>query len=92
MKFEFDPGKSEKNNIERDLPFDRAAEFDWGGAIFAEDDRNLYPEQRFVAVGYLGKRLHIICFTPVPEGVRIISFRKANDREARRHGKALTID
>ena len=91
MKIEYDSAKSEKNVLERNLPFDRALEFDWSDAIFAEDNRTLYSERRFVAVGYLEKRLHVLCFTPIPGGVRIISFRKANDREAKRHGKALTI-
>lgn len=92
MKIEYDPAKSQRNEHERGLPFDRAGEFDWDCATFAEDDRNLYPEQRFVAIGYLGDRLHVICFTHIPGGVRIISFRKANDREVKRHGKAITID
>lgn len=92
MKIEFDPAKSENNYKERDLPFDRATDFDWAGAQYAEDVRNTYPKPRFVAAGYLEKRLHILCFTPVPGGVRIISFRKANDREAKRYGKTITID
>ena len=92
MRIDFDLAKSAKNSRERGLPFERAAEFDWDGATFAEDERNQYPERRCVAVGYLGKRLHVICFTPVPGGVRIISFRKANQREARNYGKTFTID
>ncbi len=92
MKITFDPDKSEKNAGIRDLPFERAADFDWEGAAYAEDSRNNYPERRFVAIGYLDARLHVICFTPTPDGVRIISFRKANAREAKNHGKPLTTD
>jgi len=92
MKIEFDQAKSDKNEEERDLPFECAADFDWEGATFAEDDRKIYPERRFVAIGYFENRLHILCFTHIPGGVRIISFRKANPREAKRHGKPLTID
>lgn len=92
MKIEFDQVKSEKNRQERNLPFEQAAEFDWAGASYAEDVRNPYPERRFVAVGYLGDRVHVLGFTSVPGGVRIISFRKANDREEKRYGKALTTD
>ncbi len=92
MKIEFDPEKSEKNRLQRELPFERAMEFDWENAIFFEDDRNLYPERRFIAVGYLDDRLHVLCFTPIAGGVRVISFRKANEREAKRHGKTLTLD
>jgi uncharacterized protein len=92
MKIELDPAKPEKNSEELDLPFNRAIDFDWAAAKFAEDVRNTYPEPRFVAIGYLDKRLHVICFTPVPGRARIISFRKANDRKAKRYGKAITID
>ncbi len=42
-----------------------------------------YPETRIIALGFLGERLHVICFTPIDGGARIISFRKANRREVR---------
>jgi hypothetical protein len=82
---EFDPQKSERNASERGLPFEQAADFDWENAAYAEDSRFEYPERRFVALGYLDDRLHVVCFTPIYGGVRIISFRKANDREVRRY-------
>jgi uncharacterized protein len=85
VKIEFDPAKSEKNADTRGLPFDLAGQFDWENAIYAEDVRQSYPERRFVALGYLGERLHVLCFTPIGGGVRVISFRKANDREVRRY-------
>ena len=87
MIIDFDPDKSEKNKRERNLSFAIAADFDWEGALYIEDDRKLYPEKRFVALGYLGTRLHVLCFTPTVSGVRIISFRKANSREVKRYEK-----
>ncbi|WP_345785527.1 BrnT family toxin [Diaphorobacter limosus] len=36
-----------------------------------------------MAVGFLDKRLHVLCFTPRAGGIRVIRFRKANAREAR---------
>lgn len=92
MKIEFDPAKSEKNKVERGLPFGMAADFDWEGASIIPDIRNDYLEKRFIAVGYLGDRLHIICFTPIKNGVRIISFRRANKREAKKYEKKITLD
>lgn len=86
---EFDSNKSKKNNDERRLPFEKTADFDWETAIYCEDIRNLYPEQRFVAMGYLENRLHVICFTPIAGGVRIISFRKANSREVQRYEQEI---
>ncbi|MBI4081049.1 MAG: BrnT family toxin [Candidatus Lambdaproteobacteria bacterium] len=87
MKIEFDPAKSERNALERDLPYVLAAEFEWETATYREDTRRAYTERRFVAIGHLGNRLHVICFTPIPGGVRLISFRKANEREVRRHAQ-----
>ena len=87
MKIEFDPAKSQKNAGERGLPFERVQEFDWEGAIYVEDVRFAYPERRFVALGSVGNRLHVLCFTPIAAGVRVISFRKANDREVKGYEK-----
>ena len=36
--------------------------------------------------------LNVLCFATTEEGIRVISFRKANTREARKYGKAKTID
>jgi uncharacterized DUF497 family protein len=83
MKIDFDPAKSERNTESRSLSFDRAVDFDWQTAIYYEDSRVDYPETRIIALGFLGVRLHVICFTPIDGGVRIISFRKANRREVR---------
>lgn len=89
MKIDFDPKKSERNDRERGLPFERVAEFDWGTALYLEDDRKIYSERRFVASELIGERLYIVCFTPIG-GVRIISFRKANLREVKRYEKETT--
>jgi uncharacterized DUF497 family protein len=83
MKIEFDPVKSEQNTRLRSLSFDKAGDFDWETAIYYEDERVDYPETRIIALGFMGVRLHVICFTPIEGGVRIISFRKANKREVR---------
>lgn len=90
MEITFDPRKSERNLRERNLGFEQAAEFGWASASYFGEVRN--GENRLVTVGYLRKRLHILCFLPTAGGVRVISFRKANDREARKYGKAKTID
>ena len=85
MKIVFGPAKSELNAKSRSLSFDRAVDFDWETAIYSEDERVDYPETRIIALGFLGMRLHVICFTPIDGGVRIISFRKANRREVRHY-------
>jgi uncharacterized DUF497 family protein len=92
MHIEFDAAKNEANMAARGLSFDRAAAFDFGTAVVDQDTRKAYPDTRFVAVGYLGQRLHVLCFTPVAGGIRVISFRKANAREVRDYDQTRTDD
>ena len=90
MAIDYDPAKNERNIRERGLLFDRAADFDFAKAVFHTDFRK--GEMRRIAVGYLDKRLHLLCYIPKPYGIRVISFRKTNKREAKRYGKPQTID
>ena len=64
MRIEFDPAKSARNARSRGLSFDLAAGFDWESAVYREDSRRAYPEGRIVALGYVGPRLCVLCFTP----------------------------
>ncbi|MCA0304859.1 MAG: BrnT family toxin [Proteobacteria bacterium] len=84
----YDPAKNARNIIERGLPFDRVEAFDFSTAFVFQDTRRDYGEARFVATGYLDDRLHVLCFTEVSDGIRVISLRKANTREERRHAQA----
>jgi len=89
---EFDAVKSERNERERGLSFEKAAGFDLTSARIWMDTRRDYPEPRYLALGYLDGRLHSLCFSLRGSVVRIISFRRANQREGDRHGFALTLD
>ena len=91
MRVSFDPNKSSKNALERGLPFDVVSEFDFSSALFTKDERRTYAETRYVALGLLHGRLHVLCFTETGDGIRVISFRKANDREVRAYAKVKTI-
>jgi len=90
VEITFDPAKNERNIRERDLGFLEAAHFDFTSASYELEERK--GERRLLATGYLRKRLHILCFVPKPDGIRVISFRKANDREARKYGNPKTTD
>lgn len=89
MKIDYDPEKSKKNIRDRNLSFDLVADFEWETAVTYEDTRKNYPERRFVAMGFLNKRLHVVCFTTIGENYRIISFRKANKREVKKYEKEI---
>jgi len=92
MIIDFDPAKNTKNIAERGLGFGRVVDFNFETATFEIDDRRDYGETRRIAAGYLDGRLHILCFVVIEGGIRVISFRKANSREARKYGKSIAID
>lgn len=83
MKLSYDPAKSERNRVERGLPFRTAYEFDWAKAIIVQDRRRDYHEERFRATSLLGGELHMLVFSPTYEGVRVISLRRASRKERR---------
>jgi len=85
VDIEFDAAKNDRNVRERGLSFERVAGFDFHTATFKIDDRRDYGETRVRALGFLESRLHALVFTETATGIRVISFRKANAREVKRH-------
>lgn len=85
MKIEYDPNKNQRNIEERGLPFEQAQDLDWGNALIWQDVRNPYPEIRFSCLAELNERVYALCFTPINGGIRVISFRKANNREIKKY-------
>ncbi|HLD13456.1 MAG TPA: BrnT family toxin [Burkholderiales bacterium] len=85
MNISYDPGKNEKNIAERGISFEQVVEFEWSSALIVEDSRKDYGEPRFQALGFIGKRLHALVFTPRAGLVHVISLRKANRREVKRY-------
>ena len=81
MEIEFDPEKNARNVRDRGISFDQAQEFDWDSALVWSDTRQDYGEERFIALGLIGERLHSLVFTVRGNAVRVISLRKANRRE-----------
>jgi uncharacterized DUF497 family protein len=89
MQIEFDPEKRHQALLERDLDFARADEVFKGHHFTAEDLRQNYGEPRFITVGMLDNRMVVMAWTPRGEARRIISMRKANEREKSRYAYYL---
>lgn len=87
MRVTFDPAKNRQNIRERGLSFERADAFEFETSLTGIDARKDYGESRYVALGLLHKRLHVLCFTETADGIRVISFRKANEREVKRYAQ-----
>ena len=83
MDITFDPAKNARNPEARGLSVERVAEFDFESAIFVEDTRRNYSERRWRALGLVGDRVHALVFVETGTGIRVISFRKANEREVK---------
>jgi hypothetical protein len=83
----FDPKKNERNIRERGLSFEQAADLDFESALVFVDERKDYGETRYVALGMVAERLHVLCFAEADDGIRVISFCKANSREVSRYAK-----
>ena len=81
MEITYDRPKNLYNINNRNLSFDEAVNFDFETASYTIDKRKDYGEIRRRAIGYLGNRLHALVFTETENGIRVISFRKANKRE-----------
>lgn len=85
MEITFDPDKAQTNIAERGLSLAEAALLDWATLRIKQDVRQNYGEDGFIGYGEIAGRLYCVVFTPRDDGVRIISFRKANMREVKRY-------
>jgi uncharacterized protein len=85
MEIECDPDKSNKNVAERGFPFALAEQVDWETALVWEDDREDYGEARYRCLGLVGRRVYAVVFVMRGEVMRIISMRKANNREVEQY-------
>ena len=91
MGITYDPVKNECNIRERGLSFERAADFDFSTALIADYSRN--KEMRRVAVGYLDKRLHLLCYIPTPtESASSVSARRIKGRQSSMANRKPLID
>jgi len=81
MNYDWDESKRCANLAKHGIDFNTAVDFEWDTAIETLDDRLDYGEARWVALGYLRQRLHVLIYTIRADTIRIISLRKANSRE-----------
>jgi hypothetical protein len=63
MEFEWDEAKSERNRIERGLPFDVAEALFEGRLVEHTDDRRDYGEVRMRVIGQVGNSVLVCVYT-----------------------------
>ena len=89
MPVEFDPAKRQATLDRQGLDMARGAEIFDGPTLTIPDDRKDYGEPRFNTIGRLDGRLVVAVWTPRGAAHRIMSLRKANDREQALYGPRL---
>jgi len=93
MDFEWDEAKSNQCFAERGFDFAYAARafFDPDRLIQA-DTRHSYGEDRYQLLGKIEQRLFVLVYTPRGDVIRIISARKANQREVKLYESSTPND
>jgi uncharacterized protein len=81
VEIAYDPAKRQWTLAARGLDMADAALVFAGATMTAEDDRRDYGEPRFITIGRLRGRMVVVAWTPRGSTYRIISMRKANERE-----------
>ena len=90
--WDWDEDKRRANRAKHGVDFAEIDRFDWGTCTHATDDRFYYGEPRIVSAGTIAGRLHLVVWTPRGAVRRIISLRKANDREEKAYRFARAAD
>jgi len=81
VEYEWDEAKRLSNLAKHGVDFTSMATFGWESAARFPDSRKPYGEERWLALGMIGTRLHAVTFTSRSSRVRIIRLRKANNKE-----------
>ena len=83
-EIEFDAAKSEANALKHGRRFEDFSGFD-EPSVIVNDVRPEYAERRFRAYGRIAGKGHMIAFTRRNGRIRLISFRRAHEKEMRRY-------
>ena len=83
MDYEWDEAKRLYNLEKHGADFWSIYSFDWNNAVAEASPR--FGEMRWMAIGFIGDRLHCVIYTDREERRRIISLHKANARDRRKY-------
>jgi hypothetical protein len=90
MKLEWDEAKNKQNVKKHGLDFADAEEMFSGVLLFWPDLRKDYGEDRWTGIGTIRGRTVVVAFTErEAEMIRVISLRKATQRERKQYEKAV---
>ena len=91
MELAWDEVKRRANYAKHGLDFRDAEKAFQGITLTAEDDRQDYGEKRFISIGLLDDMVVVVVYTERNETIRLISMRKANQRERQAYEEKIFI-
>ncbi|PJC05713.1 MAG: hypothetical protein CO070_01155 [Gallionellales bacterium CG_4_9_14_0_8_um_filter_55_61] len=87
MKIIFDHAKDATNQSKHGLSLSDAKKLEWEDALIWQDTRRDYGESRMIALGSISERLYCVVYVDREDARRIISLRKANQKEFDKYEK-----
>ena len=87
MQITFDEAKDALNKSKHGLSMSEAEKLEWDDALIWQDTRRDYGEVRMIALGSIGERLYCAIYVDRETARRIISLRKANQKEFDKYEK-----
>ena len=87
MHYKHNPKNLAENVAKHQVWFEFADDFEWETAIVTVDNRHQYAEIRFRATGLIAQRVHVLVFCFRETKIRLISLRRANQREVKRYAR-----
>jgi uncharacterized DUF497 family protein len=91
VEYEWDERKARQNIAKHGVPFEYATRvFLDLHRLDTEDTRRDYGEERRLALGKIEGRLCVVAYTVRGQIIRLISARKANEREWRKYVETLS--
>lgn len=83
MEITFDPDKDAANVAKHALSLALARDLEWDTLQWKEDTRRNYGETRMAGYAFMGERLYGVVYVVRGDVLRVISLRKANQREVK---------
>ena len=87
--YDWDEAKRSSNIRDHKIDFTEVEKFEWDLAIITIDDREDYGELRERAWGFIGDRVYLLVYTQRGDTIRVISLRKADNKESRRYARKI---
>ena len=90
MLFTCDPNKSRANYFKHGIVLEFAQYLDWANEMVWQDVRQNYNEVRMSGLVPLEGKIYAVVYVLRAESTRMISLRKANNRETKQYDKKHT--